>query len=148
MRSLVVLCLAAVALGHDGPQTPVGTWKYDVSSLEIVPNKEIRADLKNPKTAKKTKAMVAQIKSGASQTLKGLRIVFKADQRMTVLGDKGQQMTSGTWSMAGSTIKLVMMNIRQPTPQLTLSKDKKRIHATISEPAFGTVRVDLVGVGH
>ena len=143
--SLIFALLTALAQhASHRAQAPVGTWKYDVASVRVVPNAATQAKLGDPKQAAATKAMLAKIKAEAVQSLRPMRLVFKANRQFTLLGEKGQVVAYGIWNLYGDTIKAVAGNMKESTPTLELTKDKTRIHATFSDPGFGSLKTDLV----
>jgi hypothetical protein len=143
----MLLALVAISAQHAKPTpstAPVGMWKYEVSSMQILPNPATQAKLKDPKQANAAKEMISKIRAAATQAQKSMRVVFKATKQLSVLGPKGDVIAAGTWVLDGYTVKLVMVNAREATPHLELSKDKTRIHATISDAGFGSIKTDLV----
>jgi len=140
------LCLLAVCPGFAGQtknpaRALVGTWRYDLDS--------IRLDL-SAKAISKEKARLGKnyrpstLRQEAEGGLKPILVSFRAN-RTLVISMVGRPVSqSGTWTLSGRTIKVVMTNLRQKTPSMTLAPNGKRIHVVDTEPGLGVIRVDLV----
>lgn len=146
-----VLFLLFLAAGISSAQhrskapSPVGTWRYDLASLKVTPNDQAKREMaKDPKKAEQYNKVVVQLIAGLKAQLKIMKLVFKPNKSFVVLVTKPQTQTLGTWSMTGSTIHVIMVDAKQPTPRMELSKDGKRIITNYSDARFGTARADLV----
>ncbi|HWA84064.1 MAG TPA: hypothetical protein VG820_11540 [Fimbriimonadaceae bacterium] len=148
-RTILLVPLAALAIaayGQKSPVTvsPVGTWKYDVATLRLEPNEAAKRELNDPKRGKQAQEMMQKMKSSLAETLKTMRIAFKADHKLVITSTKLPDKLLGTWSMTGLKIKVIMTDAKQQTPDLALAKDGKHIVATYADPSFGVGKVNLV----
>jgi hypothetical protein len=142
--ALLCLCCAMAQRTKTPAQALVGKWKYDVSTMHLELNAKGRQMLKDPKNGAKAKDFLAKFQKQLATMLKTMKLTFKSDRTMTVDAGNPDNVQTGTWSVNGQSVKVIMTNAAQQTPRMEISKDGKRIHTTYSDPNFGLGKVDLV----
>jgi len=132
-------CLSIAQHAGEATRQLIGTWKYDVSSMKLELNAKGKASMRDPKAKESMAGMEKQLAS----SLKTMTLAFKSN-RSVVISSGGKTVGSGTWTLHGRDVNVVMTNARQATPRMTLAKDGKTIHTVYSDPNFGEGKIDLV----
>lgn len=141
----ILLTLAALVMGQaSSEQQVVGTWKFATATLKIEWSAKAKAYAKDPKTAAQAKTSMANAKAGIANLFATYRWTFKPNHTFVLAGKDAKQKKTGTWSLYGSNLRVVMTNAGEKVPELSVDKGGKRIRATLKEPEIGTATVDLV----
>jgi hypothetical protein len=138
-----LLCSAGAQKG-DAAHQIVGKWKYDIATMKLEPNAEGKKALNDPKNGDQTRKFVAQMQQRLADGLKGATVTFKADKTVLIMAGKPVVEKTGTWSVSGRSINVIMTDASVRTPKMDLDKSGKSIHTAYFDPNFGTGRIDLV----
>lgn len=122
----------------------LGTWKYDLKTMALEPNAQVKKEMSDPKKGPQIKQVMKELRENLSATLQTMRLTFKADRKVSIVGGSPPSESLGMWTLKGRSISILMTNTKQKTPLMELDKDGKRIHTIYSDPQFGVGKVDLV----
>src|SRR4051812_23342382 len=114
MSLLLVLAVA-------GQISPIGTWRYNLATVRLVPSAQVEKQLKDPAHGKEVRTKIDKMIGGLKTQLKPLRLVFKADKSFQAILVGNPNPKLGTWFIKGKSVSVVMIDTRQSTPKMEIT---------------------------